>query len=184
MQSQSEIFEFGVRKRSPSPGTAGGVQTPELFTRGFATTNGHRNISVTAAMQRLASSSLRLVQSTAPAVLRTSLRTFATVSVTKLDGTQNKVDVAASANTLLEALKAKGVDISGKCGGETSCGGCHIVVDQEHFGKLPEKDEDEAELLGSLSNITGRSRLACAVKPVTADVDGMSVQHVGTRKTL
>ena len=36
------------------------------------------------------------------------------------------------------------IDIEGACGGECACSTCHVLLEQEAYGKLPPPDDDEA----------------------------------------
>lgn len=56
---------------------------------------------------------------------------------------------------LLNVAQDHGVDIDGVCGGELSCSTCHVITEEDVFDKLPEKKEDECDMLD----------LATGVKP-------------------
>jgi 2Fe-2S ferredoxin len=77
--------------------------------------------------------------------------------------------------TLMEPLRELDEGIEALCGGMCSCSTCHVFVTPEWFGKLPERQSDELELLESTENYrAGESRLACQVK-VTDALDGLEL---------
>ncbi len=48
---------------------------------------------------------------------------------------------------LMELLRDYKMGVEGICGGQTDCASCHIYVDPEWVGRLPElRDEEEAKL--------------------------------------
>lgn len=49
--------------------------------------------------------------------------------------------------TLLEIALDNDVDIEGACGGELACSTCHVVMDKKLYDSLPEKKEEEDDML-------------------------------------
>jgi len=62
--------------------------------------------------------------------------------------------------TILEAAFTNGIEIKNDCGGNCVCSTCHVIID-DGWEALSEIEEDEAELLEEVENLTDRSRLAC-----------------------
>lgn len=94
--------------------------------------------------------------------------------VTNRAGEESTIEVEDGL-TVMEAIRDNGFDeLLALCGGCCSCATCHIHVDAEFAGKLPEMTEDEDDLLESSDHRGETSRLACQV-PFTADLDGLKV---------
>jgi ferredoxin len=69
---------------------------------------------------------------------------------------KKKVEVKSKlGRRLLNVALDHGVDIDGVCGGELACSTCHVITEDVVFNKLPEKKEDECDMLD----------LATGVKP-------------------
>lgn len=98
------------------------------------------------------------------------------ISYTSADGSQRTLDVA-SGTSVMQAAISHGVDgIVAECGGQAMCATCHVYVDADFAGRLPEPSEDEAEMLEMTACArTEYSRLSCQIE-VTEDLDGLVVQ--------
>lgn len=84
---------------------------------------------------------------------------------------------AANGETLMRTARANAVPgIIGECGGEMSCGTCHVVV--ESSGELPPPSRDELDLLESLDDAEECSRLGCQIR-VAPELDGAQFRVVG-----
>ena len=81
----------------------------------------------------------------------------------------------APGTNLLQALLAAGAQIAVKCGGNASCGGCHVFI---HEGRKSVSRMTPAEnaKLDTIVGIGSKSRLACqvqlGVESVTVEVPG------------
>lgn len=76
--------------------------------------------------------------------------------------------------SLMENLRDGGInDIAALCGGNCACATCHVYI--EAASALPEKTEEEADMLGSLLHEKSNSRLSCQVK-VADDMGDLRVQ--------
>ena len=62
----------------------------------------------------------------------------------------------------------------GACGGELACATCHLIFEQEIYAKLPEKIEEEDDMLDLALGLTETSRLGCQIC-ATKDLAGMKV---------
>ena len=77
--------------------------------------------------------------------------------------------------SVMEVIREAGIDeLLALCGGCCSCATCHVHVDPDYAGKLPEMSDDENELLAISDDRDAASRLSCQI-PFTAALDGMTV---------
>jgi ferredoxin, 2Fe-2S len=83
---------------------------------------------------------------------------------------------AKPGTTLLEAALSAGVKgIIGDCGGELSCGTCHVYVAEEFFGKLPNAADDECIMISDgVIEPLPNSRLCCQIV-LDERLDGLTV---------
>jgi ferredoxin, 2Fe-2S len=89
-------------------------------------------------------------------------------------GNEKSVDAGAGL-TVMEAIRDNGVDeLLALCGGCCSCATCHVHVDADWLGKLPEMSEDENDLLESSDHRNESSRLSCQIQ-LTDALDGLKV---------
>ena len=81
-----------------------------------------------------------------------------------------------SGTTLLDAALSIGVKgIIGDCGGELSCGTCHVYVAEEFSGLLPDPSEDERIMIDDgVIDPLPNSRLCCQVV-LEEGLDGFTV---------
>lgn len=91
------------------------------------------------------------------------------------DGTKQEAE-AVSGQTLMQVARASLVPgIVAECGGELSCATCHVFVDEAWAGLLPDRSEDEVDMLEvTAEEPTDCSRLSCQVHFEDA-LDGMVV---------
>lgn len=85
------------------------------------------------------------------------------------------VEVAAGTN-LLQAILDAGQKLVTKCGGQASCGGCHIFLTGGRKGISKMTPEENAKL-DTIVGIGSKSRLACQMtilgtEPVTVELLG------------
>ena len=94
--------------------------------------------------------------------------------VTTREGETSEIQVEDGL-TVMEAIRDNGFDeLLALCGGCCSCATCHVHVDGDFVGKLPEMSEAEDDLLESSDHRVETSRLSCQI-PFTADLDGLKV---------
>ncbi len=97
------------------------------------------------------------------------------------DGERTSVDAAEGASVMETAMDNAVDGIVAECGGNMMCATCHVVVDDEWFGRLPERDEVEDGMLDETAvPRTDHSRLSCQIK-MSADLDGLVV-HLPERQ--
>lgn len=84
---------------------------------------------------------------------------------------------AATGSRLLDAIVAAGEQIISKCGGEATCGQCHVFV-QTGRKSLSKTTRVENEKLDSIVGVGSKSRLACqallGTENVTVELLGFS----------
>ncbi len=90
-------------------------------------------------------------------------------------GKEHVVEVA-NGLTVMEGARDNNIPgIEADCGGACACSTCHVYVDEGWFGKLPDIDPMEADMLDfAYQPQAGRSRLTCQLK-VTDALDGLVV---------
>ncbi len=94
--------------------------------------------------------------------------------VTTREGETSEIEVE-NGLTVMEAIRDNGFDeLLALCGGCCSCATCHVHIDPEFAGKLPEMSEDEDDLLESSDHRADTSRLSCQI-PFGAELDGLKV---------
>src|SRR5699024_2287871 len=80
-------------------------------------------------------------------------RAMSTITITVIDreGTENTGVDWEEDESLMECLVRNSFPILATCGGNASCSTCHSYLDQVSFETAGEIDEDEADVLDSLS---------------------------------
>lgn len=95
--------------------------------------------------------------------------------MTFIEPAGNRVEVDAPLGlSVLEVAHRNDIDIEGACGGSLACSTCHVIVDPAWFGKLPELDEEEEDMLDLAFGLTRTSRLGCQII-ITEKLDGITV---------
>ncbi len=80
----------------------------------------------------------------------------------------------APGETILTVAQRNKIDLEGSCGGQMACSTCHVIVDQNWFGKLAKPSRAENDLLDLAANVRRTSRLGCQIV-LTDDLDGLTV---------
>ena len=93
----------------------------------------------------------------------------------KADGTLDKEVDAAPGQRLLDVAWAERQPLEGVCEGVMACSTCHVIVDPDHFAKLPKASEEEEDLLDLAAHAGRTSRLACQMI-LTDDLKSLSVR--------
>lgn len=98
-----------------------------------------------------------------------------TITYVEFDGQEHVID-AASGETLLENAKRHDVPgLDADCGGNCSCGTCHVYIDPDWTAPAGARTGLEAAIMGFLQALKPNSRLSCQVE-VTDTFDGMIVR--------
>lgn len=97
------------------------------------------------------------------------------ITYVEFNGTKHDVDVPVG-HTVMEGARDNNIPgIEADCGGACACSTCHVYVDENWVGKLPEKDAIEADMLDfAYEPDETRSRLTCQLK-VTNELEGLVV---------
>lgn len=90
-------------------------------------------------------------------------------------GERQYVSAAHGRSLMDAAVKAGIAGILAECGGACACATCHVQVDAEWFGKLPEPTALEISMMEFLDEATETSRLACQIN-ITEDLEGLVVK--------
>jgi len=80
-------------------------------------------------------------------------------------------------SSVMQSLKAAGVEIEASCEGSLACATCHVVLDAASFARLDPPDEAEERMLDTLARITRTSRLSCQIRP-RADVERIDIEEI------
>eukprot|EP00536_Pseudo-nitzschia_multiseries_P017169 jgi/Psemu1/223979/e_gw1.1412.5.1 len=99
-----------------------------------------------------------------------------TVSITYVepDGTSTTVDAEVGTD-LMTVAHENDIELEGACGGELACSTCHLIFDQDIYDTLPEKEDEEDDMLDLAFEVTETSRLGCQI-PVQENFDGITVR--------
>ena len=90
------------------------------------------------------------------------------------DGSEKEIDAQNDVSLMMNAIN-NGIDgIVAECGGACSCATCHVIVDPEWYGKLPEPQNLEKDMLEFVAEPSDTSRLSCQIN-MTDDLDGIVV---------
>ena len=81
----------------------------------------------------------------------------------KADGSLDKEVEAKPGQRLLDVAWAAREPLEGACEGVMACSTCHVIVEAEHFERLPAASEEEEDLLDLAAHATRTSRLACQI---------------------
>jgi len=89
---------------------------------------------------------------------------MAVVRVTTRDGAELQIK-AQPAIPLMELLRDGSAGVEGICGGELSCGTCHVYIDHGGDALPPRSDDEQAmlEAIGEFVDVRPSSRLSCQV---------------------
>jgi 2Fe-2S ferredoxin len=99
---------------------------------------------------------------------------MAELTIVGRDGNERTVEGRSGWN-VMEIIRGAGFDeLLALCGGCCSCATCHVLVDEDHAGKLKPMSADEDELLDSSSHRRPTSRLSCQID-FGPDLDGLRV---------
>lgn len=86
-----------------------------------------------------------------------------TIDVIDRDGDRHQVPWEED-QVLMEALRDNDLPVLASCGGSASCATCHVFLPEEICATLPERSEDEAELVEEAPGYRPtQSRLSCQI---------------------
>jgi len=98
-----------------------------------------------------------------------------TITFVEHDGTEHDVELVEGAS-LMELATSNGVPgIDGDCGGEASCGTCHIIVDDAWIERTGRRSDEESQMVDMSPECEPNSRLACQLR-ATEGLEGLTVR--------
>ena len=93
--------------------------------------------------------------------------------VTDHDGDEQQIE-GIDGWQLMEAIRDEGMEIKAECGGACACATCHVYIDEEWKNKIPEKSEEEIDMLDLAFDVQENSRLSCQII-ITPNLEGLKV---------
>lgn len=90
-------------------------------------------------------------------------QTTAEITYVLTDGSERTVQASYGESVMRTALKNDVPGIIGECGGELSCGTCHVYVEPEWAERIEPQSQEERELLEMMDDVTPESRLSCQI---------------------
>ena len=100
-----------------------------------------------------------------------------TVTFIQPDGSREDVDAELGYSVMEAATLNNIAGIEAECGGACSCATCHVHVDPDWVGRLPEMEPMEDAMLEAANERGPTSRLSCQLQ-VTEELDGLVVTVV------
>ena len=96
------------------------------------------------------------------------------ITVVDREGASHELDAPTDMGmNMMELCKSAELPVEGTCGGMAMCASCHMYVESDHA--LPEKSEDEEDMLDEAFFVEDNSRLGCQIH-LAADLDGLKVR--------
>lgn len=97
-----------------------------------------------------------------------------TITFVEFDGTAHDVELVDGESLMALATGSGIPGIDGDCGGEASCGTCHVIVDDEWTSRTGTRSEAENQMIEMSPECAPNSRLSCQLKASTT-LDGLKV---------
>ena len=69
------------------------------------------------------------------------------------DGSETAVEAEIGKN-LLDVAHDNKIELEGACGGELACSTCHLIFEKSVYERLPEKQEEEDDMLDLAFEVT------------------------------
>ena len=96
------------------------------------------------------------------------------VSVTDREGQVHELDAPTDMGmNMMELCKSAELPVEGTCGGMAMCASCHMYVESDR--DLPEKSDDEEDMLDEAFFVEDNSRLGCQLH-LSEELDGLKVK--------
>ena len=87
------------------------------------------------------------------------------VTVIDREGTSHELEAPTDMNmNVMELCKSAELPVEGTCGGMAMCASCHCYVESAHAESMPEKSDDEEDMLDEAFHVTDQSRLGCQIR--------------------
>ena len=91
------------------------------------------------------------------------------------DGTETQIEAESDISLMIAAITHGIHGIVAECGGACSCATCHVMVDPDWYGRLPEPQSFEKDMIEFVAEPRPTSRLSCQIN-VTDELDGLVVR--------
>ena len=96
------------------------------------------------------------------------------VTVIDREGTSHELDAPTDMGmNMMELCKSYELPVEGTCGGMAMCASCHMYVKSDH--NLPEKSDEEEDMLDEAFNVEDNSRLGCQIQ-LRKEIDRLEVE--------
>ena len=96
------------------------------------------------------------------------------IVVVDREGERHELEGPTDMNmNMMELCKSYELPVEGTCGGMAMCASCHMYVTSHH--ELPERSDDEEDMLDEAFNVEDNSRLGCQIQ-LSNDIDGLEVE--------
>ena len=96
------------------------------------------------------------------------------VTVVDREGVAHELDAPTDMGmNMMELCKSAELPVEGTCGGMAMCASCHMYVTSDHV--LPEKSDDEEDMLDEAFHVNDESRLDCQIHLADA-LEGLVVK--------
>jgi len=99
---------------------------------------------------------------------------MAKIKFISAEGTATEITAENDISLMVAAINNGIEGIIAECGGACSCATCHVIVDPEWYGKLPEPKNLEKDMLEFVAEPSDTSRLSCQLN-VSDELDGLIV---------
>lgn len=93
--------------------------------------------------------------------------------VTDHDGNEQQIE-GIDGWQLMEAIRDGGVEIKAECGGACACATCHVYIDEDWKNRIPEKSEEEMDMLDLAFDVQENSRLSCQII-INPNLEGLKI---------
>ncbi len=96
-----------------------------------------------------------------------------TIHVTDRNGIRESYEIPVGEPLMFALRDDAGLPVEGACGGNATCGTCHIMLSPQWMSRLGSPQDYEQAMLDMLEHYNeAASRLACQIT-VSAELDGM-----------
>lgn len=100
------------------------------------------------------------------------------ITVVDREGVEHQLEAPTDMSlNMMEVCKSYELPVEGTCGGMALCASCHMYVLSDH--SLPDKSEDEEDMLDQAFFVRDNSRLGCQIK-IASELDGLCVELAKT----
>ncbi len=95
------------------------------------------------------------------------------IYVTDLNGEEQELE-GVEGWRVMEIIRDYDLPIKAECGGACACATCHVYVDEDWLDRLPEKRNEEEDMLDEAMDVQDNSRLSCQII-MSEELDGLKV---------